>query len=68
MGKVFKGPKTAPIVQNAPGSVATATIDGASEEARNAMSDKLRNERGRAYTNKTEGQAMEQIKKALLGD
>lgn len=70
MGKVFGGsaPKTAPIMQNAPGSVAAATVDNATENARNNMRDKLRNARGRDYTNRTAGQTMDQVKKALLGE
>lgn len=70
MGKVFKGstPKTAPIAQNAPGSIATAAIDNASESARASMREKMRSAKGRASTNITEGQAVDQLKKALLGE
>ena len=71
MGKVFGGgsaPKTAPVMQSAPSSVAAAAVDNASENARNNMRDKLRYSRGRDYTNRTAGEAVDQLKKALLGE
>ena len=61
-------PKSAPIIQNAPGSVAAATVDNATADARDNMRDKLKNQRGRNFTDKTAGMAVDQLKKALLGE
>lgn len=58
----------APVIQNAPGSVAAATVDNATADARDNMRDKLKNQRGRNFTDKTAGMAVDQLKKALLGE
>lgn len=62
-----KAPKQAKVYQNAPGSVAAASIDNATAESREAIRNKMQQARGRSYTNKTGG-LMGQIGKALLGE
>lgn len=57
------------IKQSAPGSSAAATISGATEQQRQQYQELLRNAKGKNFTDKTQGSAMENsIKKALLGE
>lgn len=57
------------IKQSAPGSNAAATISGATNQQRQQYQELLRSARGKNYTNKTQGMAIDNsIKKALLGE
>ena len=53
--------------QSAPGSVAAATIDIASDDVRQQMRERLAQARGRRFTDKT-GTMVDSIKKQLLGE
>lgn len=57
------------VKQSAPMSNASASIAAATNQERQKYQEQLRNAKGRNFTNKTQGMAMEQtVKKALLGD
>lgn len=63
------GGSVEPIKQSAPGSIAAATIDSATEGERQSLLQKLSKARGRSYTNKTGGQlTSDSVKKMLLGE
>lgn len=63
------GSSVEPIKQSAPGSIAAATIDSATEGERQSLLEKLSKARGRNYTNKTGGQlTSDSVKKMLLGE
>lgn len=57
------------IKQSAPMSNAAASVSAATNEERQKLREQLSVARGRNYTNKTQGMALENsIKKALLGE
>ena len=55
------------IKQNAPGSVAAATVDNATEDALVKIREQIAKGRGRKFTDKTGG-VTSSIKKILLGE
>lgn len=57
------------IKSNAPGAVASATIDNATSEQRQKYREQLMNQKGRNYTNKTGGASLtDSVKKSILGE
>lgn len=57
------------IKQSAPVSNAAASVSSATNEERQKYQELLRNAKGKNFTNKTQGMAMENsVKKALLGE
>lgn len=59
------------IKTSAPGSIAAATIDGATEGQRQDVRNRLARAKGRQYTNRTNGMisdTVQSVKKALLGE
>ena len=59
----------ASVKQSAPTSNAAASISGATNQERQKYQELLRSAKGKNFTNKTQGTAMDNsIKKALLGE
>lgn len=59
------------VKQSAPGSVAAASIDNATQEERQELKNRLAGAKGRRYTDKTNSGAgwfIDSLKKALLGE
>lgn len=65
------GSSTPEVKQSAPGSVAAASIDNATQEERQELKNRLAGAKGRRYTDKTNNGAgwfIDSLKKALLGE